>query len=109
MTFTSLAERVDLLVKLSGLDRKGLSIAAGLAQAHVGMIVRGEISSPERGTIEKLARTTSSDPAWLFFGTGNPPTQEQVQSSPAITMARTSREQSDSPASSDDATPDAAE
>lgn len=53
-------------------DAQNLSIAAGLAPAHIGMVLRKTIGEPRRPTLAKIAKATGVSLSWLMTGEGAP-------------------------------------
>lgn len=85
----TIGERVAHVHVLSGLDRSDLSDLAGLAAAHVGMMIRGDVRNPAATTLAELARVTGVDLMWLARGIGTPPTADAVRA--AVERARAER------------------
>lgn len=52
--------------------QRGLSAAAGLSPAHVGMMARGDAKAVKGETLAAVARTTGVSLAWLTTGDGSP-------------------------------------
>lgn len=68
-----LADRVQWILEHRGVSARGLSLAAGLSQSHVGQIVRGQIKgqvSPD--VLSSIARAGQVDLVWLLTGEGEP-------------------------------------
>jgi transcriptional regulator with XRE-family HTH domain len=76
----SVADRVRYLRELAGVKAHALSLYAGLAQGHVGMIERGRVAEPTRDTLEAIGRATGASWLWLLAGEGDPPTRDEVRS-----------------------------
>lgn len=55
-----------------GLSRSKWSRAAGMAQANVGQMMRGERKKIPTETFGRLARAANVDPKWLETGEGTP-------------------------------------
>lgn len=75
---TTLADRLERLVELSGVSHQQFSRSAGLAQSHVSLIIRRDREKPgEAGvtvkTLQKLAKRGNVSPAWLGHGEGPGP------------------------------------
>ena len=60
---------------------RGLSTAAGLAQAHVGMMKRGDAKSVTGETLAAVARTAGVSLHWLTTGEGSPDTDDVAEPS----------------------------
>jgi hypothetical protein len=75
-----LAQRVALLVELSGIADGRLSLLAGLARSHVGLLKTGRRGGARitARVIDRLAEATGASPAWIWKGDGTPPTKEVV-------------------------------
>jgi transcriptional regulator with XRE-family HTH domain len=53
--------------------QRSLSLAAGLSQSHVGLLIRGDLGSQvSMETIAKLAQAAGVDLTWLATGAGTP-------------------------------------
>jgi transcriptional regulator with XRE-family HTH domain len=63
---------------LAGLHLKELSLLAGLAQGHAGMVERGEMESPSIRTVALLAEVLGLSMDWIVLGRGKPPTARSV-------------------------------
>lgn len=85
----TIAERVDYLRELSGLDRAALSKLCGLSQSHVGMLIRGDVENPHPDTSRALARTLGVSLDWLLDGVGKAPSKHRVRA--AVEAARSSK------------------
>lgn len=53
-------------------DAQNLSVAAGLAPAHIGMVLRKTIGEPRRPTLAKIAKAAGVSFSWLMTGEGVP-------------------------------------
>lgn len=73
-----LARRLRRLVDFSRLTHQEISDLSGVSRAAPGAILRGEVSSPQVGTLEPIAALLGASLDWLVSGTGSPPTREQV-------------------------------
>lgn len=69
-------KRLRLLLTLTGLDAANLSRRAQLAQAHVGMVLRGEVRRPGPKTLSAICGVCGASLDWLVDGKGEPPTAE---------------------------------
>lgn len=82
---STLAERVGWIIDNrrradgSTWTDRGLSDAAGLSPAHIGMIRRGDAKKVTAETIEAIARVGGVSAGWLAFGLGTPDSDD-VQS-----------------------------
>ena len=74
----SLADRVALLARGAGSLRR-LDKASGLKLGHSQQIARGNITSVQVDTVDKLARATGATLAWLIRGEGRAPDVESVR------------------------------
>lgn len=70
---TGIAERLSQARGARGLSRRALSLRAGLAQAVVGQIERGDVTSPALETVSKLAVALEVSLDWLVTGAGEGP------------------------------------
>lgn len=74
----TLAERIAWILEHCRADSgekwtaKSLSAAAGLAEAHVGMIKRGLVKNPGNDTLEAIAKKARVSYLWLGTGQGRP-------------------------------------
>lgn len=96
MGTSSLQERVDRLLQASGLDAKNLGLLCGLSSSHVGQITRGAVASPGMKTLGAIAETTGVSPAWLAFGEGDAPSDEEIRA--AVDTARARARAAEDPA-----------
>ncbi len=88
-TLGSIGERVAHLQSLSGLDRAELSKLAGLAQSHVGLIMRGGVKNPAGSTLGAIAKVTGASTDWIITGAGAPPTDDVVKAAVEAAKATT--------------------
>lgn len=58
---------------------KSLSREAGLSEAHVGMVMRGQIKSPSVETLRPLAEKAGVSLAWLATGQGTPESDDSAR------------------------------
>lgn len=83
----TLQERLRFLLDAADVSRREVSRLAGQAsEAHVGMILRGEVASPRASTINELARVFGVPAGWLAFGEGPAPDPAAVRT--AVDAAR---------------------
>ena len=83
----TLQERLKLLLDAADVSRREVSRLAGQAsEAHVGMILRGEVASPRAATLDELARVFGVPAGWLAFGEGPDPDPAAVRA--AVEAAR---------------------
>jgi transcriptional regulator with XRE-family HTH domain len=75
----SIAQRLRCVREASGLGTKVLSELCGLSGSHVRMIEQGDVASPDLKTLERIAATTGVPVAWLAFGQGDPPADDEVR------------------------------
>jgi transcriptional regulator with XRE-family HTH domain len=75
----TLPQRVAYLVALSGLDQSTLSLRAGLARGHIGMMIRGAVADPAGSSLARLAETTGTTTDWLISGKGAAPREAKVR------------------------------
>jgi transcriptional regulator with XRE-family HTH domain len=69
---STLKERLEWVLDRRGMSAHAWSVGAGLASAHVNMMLSGRAKEPRRATLEKLARYARVRPDWLMFGSGEP-------------------------------------
>jgi transcriptional regulator with XRE-family HTH domain len=81
----ALKARIQRVLDETGLDQKGLSLAAGLSQAHVGMILRGDVGAGVTNeVVTKLAAAVEKhgwSATWLATGHGAARNLEHVEES----------------------------
>lgn len=70
--------RLTFARELAGLHLKELSLLAGLAQGHAGMVERGEMESPSIRTVALLAEVLGLSMDWIVLGRGKVPTARSV-------------------------------
>jgi len=63
----------------SGLDQSALSALAGLAPAHVNMILRGKIARPSATTLLAICDVLGVSLDWLLRGGDGAPTADHVR------------------------------
>jgi transcriptional regulator with XRE-family HTH domain len=76
---TSVKDRVAQLVRASGRKAKPFSKLCGLSGPHVGMILRGDVDTPDQATLQKIAIAARCSLSWLMLGAGDPPTDTSVR------------------------------
>ncbi len=67
---------MDYYVHL-GVSNRDLSFQCGLKETHLGTLQKALVEKEgawEVGTLDKISRTTGTDPAWLLDGRGPLPT-----------------------------------
>lgn len=82
----SVGDRLKFARKLAGYSKRGLSLAAGVAQALVGQIEKNPTADPHGSTLKKLADVLGLDVGWLLEGPrdgkNSPPTAETIRRAP---------------------------
>lgn len=71
-----------------GLSQRELSLLAGLAGSHVGLIEQGRVDEPGAATLAKVAEVCGVTLDWLALGAGAAPRPEQVAASVAAARAK---------------------
>lgn len=90
-------ERLRDLVQLAGITSDKLSSLAGLSQAHVGMLIRGDIATMRSTTAKAIASITGCSLDWLLSGDGAPPTRDGVRAKIAEAIAAQTTENATPP------------
>lgn len=84
----SVAERLRWILEQRGLSARALSKKAGLADGHVGLILRGTVGDGvAAATLNKLAAAAGVNSQWLSQGIGEPELEHSVHdenATPAI-------------------------
>ncbi len=94
----TLRERLQFLLDAAGVSRREVSRLAGQAsEAHVGMILRGEVASPRAATLDELARVFDVPAGWLAFGEGPIPDPAAVEAAVEAARARAAHTPDDAP------------
>lgn len=73
MGLETFAERLNWARRAAGMSRRALSVKAGLAEPHVGMIERNLEADPQGSTAAALAEALGVSIEWLVTGRGEPP------------------------------------
>ena len=88
----TLALRLQWVLDQTGLSARALSLKAGLAGGHVGLMLRGTAGKrPADETLAKLARAAGVSQEWLARGVGEPGLVLQKGATPPLTVALTDR------------------
>lgn len=86
-TPSDMAGRLRVLLDYSGLDQSALSLLAGLAPAHVNMILRGKIAQPSGKTLASLCDVLGVSLDWLMRGVGAAPDEDSVRAAVELAQA----------------------
>lgn len=71
--FGGFQKRIEWILEHRGMSRRSLSLRAGLSQAHVGMILRGEVGEEVTlRVVHAIADAGRVDRNWLSTGDGDP-------------------------------------
>ena len=78
MKLDTIGKRKKYARFLAGMTQRNLNVALGLFvdQSSIGQYERG-LNEPRTKTLGKIAKVLNCDPAWLAFGTGEPPKIEE--------------------------------
>lgn len=73
-------ERLALAVDATGLSDREVARLANLpSEAHVGMILRGDVANPKGPTLGAIAKALNISAGWLTFGEGDPPDESALK------------------------------
>lgn len=88
----TLAARLQWVLTQTGLSARGLSLKAGLADGHVGLILRGTVGKRlSDTTIAALAKAGGVSSEWLARGVGEPRFVPTVGRTPPLRIEHTER------------------
>jgi len=92
MADTTIADRIRHILERLGWSQRELGRRAGLAETHVGLILRKFKDEPdaslENKTVRALAQAAGVSPEWLEYGTGDPGwLEEPPQVSPDVPVS----------------------
>lgn len=88
----TLALRLQWVLNQTGVSARGLSLKAGLAGGHVGLMLRGTAGKrPSDETIAKLARAAGVSHEWLARGEGEPGLRPHAGHTPPLHVELTER------------------
>ena len=68
---TPVGERLALVAQWLGMDHARLSRESGLAQGHVGAIIRGTVKSPAAATLAAISERSGASLGWIITGSGD--------------------------------------
>jgi DNA-binding Xre family transcriptional regulator len=80
----TLPERLTWVLKHRGMSASALSLKAGLARTHVGLILSGRSQHVREGTLEKLCAAADVSSRWLASGQGPREPYEAAAPAPAL-------------------------
>lgn len=75
---TLVSARLGNLCEAAGVSHESVSLSAGLAGGHVGLIVHGRIKRPTADVLAKIADVLGVSLDWLVCGKGDEPDAQAV-------------------------------
>lgn len=75
----TVADRIALVRRHSGLSAAEFGRRAGLSRATISSIESGRNEEPETDTVRKIAKLSGASLAWLLDGEGKPPSAKSVR------------------------------
>jgi transcriptional regulator with XRE-family HTH domain len=70
---TSVSARLGKLCEDAGVSHESVSLSAGLAGGHVGLIVTGRVKRPSADVLAKIADVLGVSLDWIVLGRGEEP------------------------------------
>ena len=79
-TSATIQGRLQQIIDATGLSDRALGDLAGLrSPAHVGMILRGDVTVPKGPTLAAIAKGVGVAAGWLTFGEGDAPDEAALR------------------------------